>query len=574
MDLKNFTALAQEKEFKSRMAKVKESSQGIIDYIVAKGCPAREIKETYRSVIEDKRHTESMVEYVKFGDYEKFKNEIKVIVDSYIETEEYLDPKTNLSTGEMIQTLREHVVRIVFNKKSKPQVEGNQVNFGEGTRRVMYATRNPDLIKLYDNEFRSKGVPPSNIDNVQAIERQIERDYIKVLDLQKGAWRTFKPSTLMDHDTIQNVSSWLVFDIENDNWWEMAKIKEQVNLDDSDEYTEKDPKPYIHGKGFEDVYFSHTNPDRKVFENTLLEEAKETGIVLSKAEILLRRHNRQQFIIGEDSYQQVLTGTYQTQEVIEIHKQIKDFTRNLGQNVNTNLHIKKGKPRIRGGNNYSVGSYEVMVGMNQFVFSPFYIVNADTGYVFLDRYNIFNFNKGTPKDIDLEKFYATDVLLTPYIEEFIRSSGILNIEKPAKRYRVLTERDIIRLKRLEKIAELRKAKQKEVLNYLDTLGITNIQFEEARGVFKITFKIEKKYIHFLVNSRVIEWQNPNTKEFSEIVSSDANSLLKNYQYSLLKLARKYPDRVITIVTRNLITFLCEDVFNLRKKFQNIFKQYV
>lgn len=123
------------------------------------------------------------------------------------------NPKA-VSPFELVQSLRENVVRLVFYKV-------------DGSRRIMYATRNPDIIKLYDADSKNPNKPNkadvSDLDNQEKIEQQVERDAIRVFDLEKDEFRAFKPSRLAEFDNGDSVGSWIEFKPEYDSWYIMAK---------------------------------------------------------------------------------------------------------------------------------------------------------------------------------------------------------------------------------------------------------------------------------------------------------------------------------------------------------------
>lgn len=123
------------------------------------------------------------------------------------------DP-TETPTEDLIYSLRDSVVRLVFYKK-------------DGSRRIMYATRNEDIIKLYDSNAKDPNKDISkditDLGSVDKISQQVTGDYVKVFDLEKNEFRTFKPSKLAKFDKVDNVSSWIEFNPEYDAWYIMAK---------------------------------------------------------------------------------------------------------------------------------------------------------------------------------------------------------------------------------------------------------------------------------------------------------------------------------------------------------------
>ncbi len=129
------------------------------------------------------------------------------------------NPK-NVNPLELVQSLRGNVVRLVFYKV-------------DGSRRIMYATRNPDIIKLYDADSKNPNKPNkadvSDLDNQEKIEQQIERDAIRVFDLEKDEFRAFKPSRLAEFDNGDSVGSWIEFKPEYDSWYIMAKEEGDIH---------------------------------------------------------------------------------------------------------------------------------------------------------------------------------------------------------------------------------------------------------------------------------------------------------------------------------------------------------
>jgi len=115
-------------------------------------------------------------------------------------------------TKDMIDILNNKVVRLVFKKK-------------DGSTRPMVATRNPNIVELYTELDKNGKRPKSRTDNntQEAVQAQIDKDYVTVLDLEKGAFRTFKPSTLMDYDVDNGISSWMEFAPNNDAWFNIAR---------------------------------------------------------------------------------------------------------------------------------------------------------------------------------------------------------------------------------------------------------------------------------------------------------------------------------------------------------------
>lgn len=120
---------------------------------------------------------------------------------------------TNISSENMISRLQNGVARIVFQK------------VGNGEKRVMFATRNPEVIEHYANLHSIKLTDKNgNKDrrfeqlNQDSIGQQLSGDYITVFSLDSKGFRTFKPTTLYDYDEEYNVPSFISFSKDFDTW--------------------------------------------------------------------------------------------------------------------------------------------------------------------------------------------------------------------------------------------------------------------------------------------------------------------------------------------------------------------
>lgn len=129
------------------------------------------------------------------------------------------NPKS-VNSMELVDSLRQYVVRLVFYKV-------------DGTRRIMFATRNPNIIALYDADSKNPNKPKkpdiSDLDNQEKIEQQLERDALRVFDLEKNEFRAFKPSRLAEFDNEDSVGSWIEFKPEYDSWYIMAKEEGDIH---------------------------------------------------------------------------------------------------------------------------------------------------------------------------------------------------------------------------------------------------------------------------------------------------------------------------------------------------------
>lgn len=516
-------------------------------------------------------------------DYGWFKDELdslisEISVESIKETDSgrvlsndlRINPK-NLSGDRLIDDLVTGVVRLVFIKKGRvvKDDEGNIVKdehgnpiFDGGEKRVMYGTRNPSLVTLYDKSIRTRGAKPRiDNDDTLAVQQEIDSDVIRLLDLEKEEFRAFKPSTLVEYDADYGVGSWIKFEVENDAWFNI--VKEGHDIQDY----------YIRGSETSQpgVKVAIANNNRTVLEERYYQEAMESGAVKSKTVVQWERRNNEAFIEGERMYIELLTGSYLESDVENVAKQLVGKLKQINEPMELkkqelgleHLQISKRLKKRRLAN-----TYELMVGDAVLVLSPYFIVNTKTGKVYLDRYDLFKFGAQPPLTPEEERLaHASDTLVGDFINGLIQSLGLDNLTLPKKRKRVLSEKDHLRLSRLNYIYENRS--QPIVRQYLQTVGIS-LMYNESREMYKIT--VAKTGVIFMVNSRTIEWADPITKEPTRIITTARyTSALKIFRQALARVKAQYrADAKVTRALNVLEEFLLDFVYDLRvtnEKFQ-------
>ena len=113
-----------------------------------------------------------------------------IIQNRAVETSVAFDFRNDV--GEIVNRLKNSVVRIVFTK-------------ADGSSRVMYATLVPELLSLYNAHGRKYGNQGStSLTEIDRMNSSIP-DFVRVLDLEKEEFRSFKPSRLLDYDNENNV---------------------------------------------------------------------------------------------------------------------------------------------------------------------------------------------------------------------------------------------------------------------------------------------------------------------------------------------------------------------------------
>lgn len=481
-----------------------------------------------------------------------------------------INPK-NLSGEQLIDDLVSGVVRLVFIKKGRvvKDDDGNIIKdeygnpiFDGGEKRVMYGTRNPSLITMYDQTIRSRGAK-SRIDNSDrnAVQQELDSDVIRVLDLEKEEFRAFKPSTLVEYDAENGVGSWIKFDIENDAWFNI--VKEGHDIQDY----------YIRGgeNSQPGVKVAVTNNNRTVLEERYYQEAMESGAVKSSVVVQWERRNNEAFTEGERLYIELLTGSYLESDVERAATDLLNALKVLNEPLELKkqelglTHLQLGK-RVK--KRRLANTVEYVIGDAVIVFSPYFIVNTKTGKVYLDRYNLFKFGAQPPLSAEEERLaHASDAVAGDFINGLIQSLGLNALTLPKKRRRVLSDKDNLRMSRLQYIYDNRT--QPVVKAYLQNKGIA-ILYNESREMFKLT--VAKTGVIFMVNSRTIEWADPITKEPTRIVTTARyTSALKIFRQALARVKTQYrADAKVTKALNTLESFLVDFVFDLRvtnEKFQ-------
>ena len=473
-----------------------------------------------------------------------------------------VDPK-DLPLERLLDDLRTQVVRLVFIKKGKPLRDDDnqiikdangQVVLDGGQKRVMWATRNPDLIALYDKNYRTRGAKP-RLDETRSSD-ELDKDYLTVLDLEIEEFRTFKPSTLLAYDDESRVGSWVAFDIDNDAWYRVLHEGDDISR--------------YYQDGHIKARLGERSNQREIVERDYLAQAIQSGSIKSPQVVEFERANRQAFLEGERQYLSILSGTYQDNAIDTAYEGIKDFLRQIHQDVQPDLDqlgvgdlfVSKQLQRRRTMGNSVNSSLELTVGDAIIVFSPYYIVNTKTGHKYLDRYDLFRFGLSRISQEERQIATISDQALDRHIERLIDQLRLRELPKPTKRKRILSEKDMRRLNRLNYLYQNRN--QPEIKEYLAKKNVA-LGYIDSRELFKLSFK--GTGVVFTVNSRNIGWQNPINKQPEMLVSIVKHtSALKEFRQVLNHVSRNFrQDPKVVLAVKQLDHFLLEIVFNLRIK---------
>lgn len=386
-------------------------------YVVSRGGVMKLVKVP---VIEELKKAHS-TDYRNFTD--AVRNHLADVVDSNFEKIDnlagHVDPR-EISGKEMIRILRDKVVRVHFRKK-------------DGSLRNMVATRNAELIEkivaVKNGKAYERPKALSDMAEKDQIQAQISGDYIKVLDVAKGEFRTFKPSTIQRFDANVNIGSWLEFDIAEDGWFDVV----------------------FNGANPSNYYDYHRN-------------AKETGIRLAER----KEFEAKAYAILHPEAQSAQTEVAVTRESkAEACKQwanqylnsIKD--KNFDDNYE-NLYTSLGTV-VNGINNIPQVSQRgwvakvaqempelkfriVQVGGEALMVHPHFLVNIVSGKVYVDKSDTLRLGHANPSEVDA------------VIGDFLtRVAGVIQGTRRSTRQNApATEADGKRMNRLRQFVEVKK----------------------------------------------------------------------------------------------------------------------
>lgn len=396
---------------------------------------------------------------VNVDDYREFEKAIidllnLLVKDNFEKFDEMLnhpDPR-DIKSRDMIRVLREKVVRVVFRKR-------------DGSIRTMYATRNKDLIEKVMAVKSPKTYKPSpEVDaweEKDKIEAQIAGDYIRVLDIAKAEFRTFKPSSLQRFDSEVNVSAWLEFDISDDAWFDMI----------------------FNGRSAHQFYANHRNAknmggklkERQEFEkkaymiiNGITEgeaEAAATAVKEDKSKLAAK------FAL---EYLKSIKG----KDYGDGFEKVRTALRTLPSGIN-----KLGKIQEKGyvakieQEDKESGFMMLSVGKEKLFVHPHFLVNATSGKVYADKSDTFRLGHANPSDIDLRAGAMLE-----------RAGELIQGERrQLRRNASATDADVKRMNRLKQFIELHPDTFKEAgvqARVGDKDGVAIVEFSFSGGIVR------------------------------------------------------------------------------------------
>lgn len=442
--------------------------------------------------------------------------------------------------GEIVNRLKNNVVRIVFTKK-------------DGSSRVMYATLVPELLSLYNAHGRKYGNQgTTSIPEVDRMNSSIP-DFVRVLDLEKEGFRSFKPSRLLDYDDENNVPSWIECHPDNDAWYNVVKQGEDI-------------RRYVDANGM--FIQSENNLDRERREQGYIHEAQESGVLVDEdtAKAI-------QYI--ESSMDKTLKGYIYTLTSLEIPDEVQEyingnlFYQHLGdlitslQGIATEeiegdyaINKKPNKLSISG------GVYAITVGTDKFYCHPYFIFNHRTGKVYLDRMGWVSGSEASnslPRNVK-----RVDRVFGEGINQFIESKQLKELPLPQRKRVRKTDRTYERrLARMQQFAKDKDGMYKPVKERY------NIKVKEIPSNATVQIKLERENITFEVSpTGIIAMDLVNKKPIKVVTVKRGTSTLSELKAGLRAYQAKYRNTefegAVNQGVRVVEEVFLDNLFNLRR----------
>lgn len=356
-----------------------------------------------------------------------------------VNPEEHFDP-TTLSTSQMIGVLGTSVVRLVFKKS-------------DGTTRVMWGTRNKDVIGLYMNPGNPMvAVKENDYDTAQKRQAQIDRDYVQVFDLTADEFRTFKPSTVERVDEQHGVASWIEFKPKQDGWYNCAKSGEGIaNYYELGKRKAKDSEERMNESRVQEerekvqhVASVKFTREQLASEKARREEGEDERVATAEARRLRWSMTNQKV---QEALAEIETYTEQEEEAF---RKMKTYVEKLQETFHKLQSEGKGRGEIEN-LNIRESHKIIMFGYEEDVYllHPRFIVNGISHRVFADRTGKFEY-EGNAQSADGDTELRRELQALATLVSGRRKRDATDVR--------LVEEDIRRLRRFNALQE--KYKQK------------------------------------------------------------------------------------------------------------------
>lgn len=344
----------------------------------------------------------------------------------------HFDPST-LRTDQMLKVLSKSVVRVSFIK-------------GDGSIRVLWGTRHRETIELYqpvgNPMLKNKGEDLNVFDSEEKRRAQIDGDYVRVFDLAINEFRTFKPSTLLRMDELNNVASWIEFKPRQDGWYNCLNSGDEVSkyykVGDRKaiESAERENKDRVQQERELQREIDEVNYTRTSIQNQRTKHEEEKELVLQESNDRKQRWKTSNAVI-KPALESIESYTEQDEETL---KKMYTYINNLQDKFIELQSQGKGRGEIK---NISINEKlrVVMFGYEEdvFILHPRFVLNGISHKVYADRTELIKFeNNARVSEADRELAKELDTLSTLVTGRRVRN--VLDVK--------LVEEDIRRIKRL------------------------------------------------------------------------------------------------------------------------------
>lgn len=418
----------------------------------------------------------------------------------------YFDP-TNIKTEKIIDILSKKVVRLVFKKR-------------DGTSRPMVATRNSELVALYENVTEGVNKKPvkTEEESAESIQRQIERDYVSVFDLTVGEFRSFKPSTLERYDSDLSISSWMEFTVANDGWYDIAR-------------NGADPVQY-HQEGKRGAKsIGRSLSEREEFEEgrkeyledmrlhrKMLEERKEYAST-ARREADIKKERRQKLRGVVDKEVKEYAEQAYTKKDLAIYKELVKVPDALSNDISFN-NMENEITQVKNMDKHLLVALQVR--QDVFYMHPTFIVNVYSGRVYMDNTEDQVFS-------DIGEVYDSDA---DWGSEDILEAVATKIGTGRKKKRSMFNQDEGTLIRVQRINTLAETHRMEFTGYGMNIG-TRTSPDGSTELLGVSYKGKNYLIHPDVVIQVgedkgkvlfkVERSTSRVREFTEFFNKWARS---------------------------------------------------
>lgn len=359
-----------------------------------------------------------------YGNFmEAVRNHLADVVDHNFEKIDnlagHIDPR-EISVKEMIRVMKDKVVRVHFRKK-------------DGSLRNMVATRNAELIEKLVAVKNGKAYErPKMLDAMgqeDQIQAQISGDYIRVLDVAKAEFRSFKPSTIQRFDSNVNIASWLEFDITDDAWFDIV-----FNGVSASKYYDYHRNAKQSGVRLEERKAFELKAHAILHPEAQAEQPEQSRTRESKAEACKQWANQYLASIKDKQFDENYENLYKSLDTVV-------------NGINKQPAIsQKGWVAKVVQNNEAMRLRIIQVSNEAFMVHPHFLVNIVSGKVYVDKTDTLRLGHPNPSEVD--------AILEPFLTKV--ADVIRGVRRSTRQNAPANEADVKRMNRMKQFAELQK----------------------------------------------------------------------------------------------------------------------